>query len=211
MGWAVLFWLVSGPASAADDYESELLRKFKKQNQKSAQQVKETVEENIARALAISPQEPEKALTLLRESKALLDESDKMPRAQRVVLASQLENGFRDARARLESKQQAAMAAAMTAARASAREVERQAKLAKNATILPSAADDPKSKVKVSPFGVTSTAAMDATPVVGPGRRWVRIGGSFGFSGLTGVRLIPIQRLIRNVVDGPAGRFIIIP
>jgi hypothetical protein len=52
---------------------------------------------------------------------------------------------------------------------------------------------------------------MSVTPVVGADRRWVRIGGTFGFSGLTGIRLIQFPQFLPNILDGPGRRFTIVP
>src|SRR4051794_5918474 len=104
----VLLALACAPARA-DDFEKALLRKFEQQNQKGSSRVKADVEKNLARAFALSPAEPEKALALLRQTRELLDGDPQLPRAERDVLARQLDDAFRDAKARLESKQQLLM------------------------------------------------------------------------------------------------------
>src|SRR5690349_9733559 len=80
--WAALLLLL--PAAArADDYEADLLRKFQRQNDKDSAGLKMEVEKTLSEALAMSASDPEKALTLLRKSKELLDLALNLPREQK--------------------------------------------------------------------------------------------------------------------------------
>jgi hypothetical protein len=184
---AALAVLVANPTIAwTDDFETALLRKFQRQNSKDDQQVKRDVETNLTRALAISPIEPEKALDLLRQAREWLDSADKLPRAERDALARRLDDGFRDARARIESQKQ----------------------LAK--TPVP-VKDDGKILLGPNNAPFTSSASATVTPIVLPGRRWVRIGFAGGFSVVGPGLRVPVQIPIPNIVQGPGRFFTIVP
>jgi hypothetical protein len=157
-GWAVLLLLVPASLHAADDFEAALLRKFTKQNQDSVAQVKSEVEKKLAKAIVLGQAEPEKAYLLLRETQCLLDEADTLPRAERDVLMRKLDDGFRDAKARLDSKRQ------QTAA---------------------TPTGEVAGPVLLGPITGTYRTQSQATvtPIVSADRRWVRISfsGSFFF------------------------------
>jgi hypothetical protein len=160
--WAALLFLVPVSTCAADDFEADLLRKFKKQNQHAVVQVKVEVEKNLAKALALGPAEPEKAYLLLRETQFLLDRASTLSRVERDMLMRRLDDGFRDAKARLDSKKQ----------------LDKTPPLP-NGPVL---AGGP---IRFQPIigSYSPQATIQVAPVVGPGRRWVRIGvsGSFFF------------------------------
>ena len=174
-GSIALSLLVAG-WSRPDDLETGLLQKFQQQSQKAALQAKQDVEKNLARALELSPTDPERALELLRQSKELLFAADRLPRQERDALMKKLDDGFRDARARLESQQEAA---------------RRAAALVKPvpSTTAPSEPDAKyERKLAVSPIvfrpnivAVPSAAQAQVTPVVSADRRWVRINLSGSF------------------------------
>jgi hypothetical protein len=144
-GWTALLLLV--PAS---------LRKFKKQSQNAGVQVKLEVEKNLAKVLVLGPAEPEKAYLLLRETQFLLDEADALPRGERDMLMRRLDDGFRDAKARLDSKKQLTQTQP-------AGDVAGQVLLVPNIRSFP------------------EQASAQVTPVVSPDRRWVRISFSGSF------------------------------
>src|SRR5262249_31052964 len=107
--WAVTACAVLGPSARAD-FEADLLKSFQKQNQQSARQVKVDVEASLARALALAPAEPEKALDILRKSQDLLRDDDKLAKVEREALASKVRVRLQDVRERLRSKEEAAKA-----------------------------------------------------------------------------------------------------
>src|SRR5207302_11446009 len=144
--------LLPASAQASDDYETDLLKKFQRQNQKGTVDARSEIEKTLAEALAVGPSDPDKALALVRKSKELLDAAVSLPRGERDALARKLEDGFRDARARLESKQEA----------------EKR--------------PPPTEEVLGGPIQfkpnigtVTSTYSGSVTPTVSPDRGWVRI------------------------------------
>jgi hypothetical protein len=155
---AALLLLVPASLSAADDFETALLRKFTKQNQSSVIQLKLQVEKNLTKAILLGQAEPEKAYLLLRETQFLLDEADTLSRAERDVLMRKLDDGCRDAKARLDSKRQ-------------------QSK--------PRPTEEAAGPVLLGPIIGTyqSQSQATVTPIVSPDRRWVRISfsGSFFF------------------------------
>jgi hypothetical protein len=189
---AALSLVVPVWAHARDDFEKDLLQKFQKQNQKDAIQVKADVEKLLAEALAVSPLQPEKALMLLWQCRELLDMAGKLPRAEREALARQVDDGFRDARARVESKQEAARAA--------------EPKPSQGQVISPGVAFVPN--IVQVPVNLT---LGPITPVVSADRRWVRIGISGRFTFLSGVRPTPVQVPVQGFVQGPAGTSIPVP
>ena len=157
-GWVTLLLFVPATLNAADDFEAALLRKFTKQNQNSVTHVKLQVERNLAKAILLGQAEPEKAYLLLRETQFLLDEADTLSRAERDVLMRKLDDGFRDAKARLDSQRQ-------------------QSK--------PQPTEEVAGPVQLGPITGTyqSQSQATVTPIVSPDRRWVRISfsGSFSF------------------------------
>jgi hypothetical protein len=185
--WAALVVLAwAGGRARADDFEKDLLRKYQQQNQKGSLQVTADVEKNLARALALSPLEPEKALQILRQTKELLDGADALPRADRDALNRRLADAFRDAKARLESQ-------ALSTSKAPVEKVA-------NGGII----------FQPNNVPIPSSASFTATPVVLPDRRWVRIGVSGTFTGLTGLRLTPVQIPVPTLLQGPGGRLILV-
>jgi hypothetical protein len=183
--WAALALALSLGTARADDFETDLLRKYQRQNRKDDQQVKLDVEANLARALTLSPVDPEKALDLLRRTRELLDTADLLPRAEREALARRLEDGFRDARARIESQKQWAK------------------------TPVPVKSDG---QILLGPNNApfTSVASVTVTPVVLPGRRWVRIGFAGGFSVVGPGMRIPINIPVPNIVEGPGRGYTVV-
>jgi hypothetical protein len=176
---ALLVGALMTPTVCAD-VETDLLQKFQQQNQSTAVKARDQVERNLAQALSVSAQEPEKALELLRQSREVLDAATALPRADKVLLARKLDDGFRDAKARLESKEE---------------EARRLAALAK--PVQPPTKSEPGTpyasvkdpRLTVSPILffprmglVQQQAAGTVTPVVLPDRRWVRISVSVGFA-----------------------------
>ena len=152
--------LVPPCAQAADDFEADLLRKFQKQNQNVSRDVKSVVEKNVAQALALGSSEPEKSFLLLQETRYLLDSADRLPRAEREALERKLAEGYRDAKARLESKKELAR--------------------------VPKTSDEVlQGPVLLKPIiaPIASQLSTQVTPTVSADRRWVRISisGSFFF------------------------------
>ncbi len=179
---AVLTLLGTDPESAWADPELDLLQKFQRQNQKTALQVKQDVEENLARAATLSPGEPERALDILRQTRELLDAAEALPRAEKSVLARKVDDAFRYARERLESKLEAARVLAKLAKPVPEPEAQRLAM-----PTGPSAAAGKKlavSPILFEPIMGLRTGAADTgvTAVVLPDRRWVRISFSGAFS-----------------------------
>jgi hypothetical protein len=167
------------------DEETDLLQKFQQQNQKAALEAKASVEKNVAQALAISAQEPEQALGLLRHARAALFAADGLPRPEKVLLTRKLDDGFRDAKDRLKSKEEQLKALAKAAA---VPDAQGDAKLLKKLEAAPYA-DAGKGKVSVSPIlfqpnivPQVLSSSTTVTPVVSPDRRWVRISFSGAFS-----------------------------
>jgi hypothetical protein len=158
--WAALVLLMPVCAQAADDFEADLLRKFQKQNQNATRDVKSVVEKNVAQALALGSSEPEKAYLLLQETRFLLDAADRLPRPEREALERKLAEGFRDAKARLESKKE----------------------LARSTTPTEEVLAGPV-QLRPNIVPISSQLSGTVTPIVSPDRRWVRISlsGSFFF------------------------------
>jgi hypothetical protein len=150
--------LVPACAQAADDFETDLLRKFQKQNQNATHDVKSVVEKNVAQALALGASEPEKAFLLLQETRYLLDGADRLPRPEREALERKLAEGYRDAKARLESKKELARA------------TKTNDEVLQGPIIL---------RPNIAP--ITSTLSTQVTPTVSADRRWVRISISGAF------------------------------
>jgi hypothetical protein len=183
--WAVLVLLGAAWAPArADDFEKALLRKYQQQGQQGSLQVKADVEKNLARAADLSPTEPEKALALLRQTRELLDAANDLPREERNELACKLDDGFRDAKARLESLQQ----------------------------LLKAPPPEPTVGPVIPPtiVGVPFRASATVTPIVSPDRRWVRISMSGSFTFLSGLRPVPVQIPVPTLLQGPFGRLILV-
>lgn len=158
--WVPLFLLMPICAHAADDFEADLLRKFQKQNQYASRDVRSVVEKNVAQALVLGSSEPEKAFLLLQETRYLLDAADRLPRPERDALERKLAEGFRDARARLESKKE----------------------LSRNTPPTEEILGGPV-LLKPNIVPIASQLSTQVTPVVSPDRRWVRlsISGNFFF------------------------------
>jgi hypothetical protein len=156
--WAPLVLLMPLCAQAADDFEADLLRKFQKQNQNASRDVRSVVEKNVAQALALGSSDPEKAYLLLQETRYTLDTADRLPRSEREALERRLAEGFRDAKARLESKKELA------------RVTKTNDEVLQGPVIL---------KPNIVP--IASQLSTQVTPVVSPDRRWVRISLSGAF------------------------------
>jgi hypothetical protein len=180
--------LVGVVAQRSSAQEADLLRKFQKQNQKAAQQAKVLVEKNASRALEISAQRPEQALELLRQAREALAAADALPRPEKARLAHTLDNGFRDVKARLQSKAEAErvkLAKALPPAPAAPTAEEKLFKTVGTPGAM--ATRDPKLTVRPILFQpnmvpVFYSSSASVLPVVSPDRRWVRISisGSFG-------------------------------
>jgi hypothetical protein len=183
LGWAALILLIPRQGFAQDDFEAALLKKFQKQNDKAGLQAKADVEKTLALAVALSPKEPEKALDLLRQARELLADADQLARAEKDALARKLDDAARDAKARLQSKQEQAKSQVPNG------EVQ-------GGTII--------FQPNIAPVKIQST--LSATPVVSPDRRWVRIGVRGSFSILSGVNPTPVQVPVPTILQGP-GRF----
>jgi hypothetical protein len=183
---AALLFLATTSAKAADDFEQDLLRKFQKQNQQGSLHVKQDIEKDIAEAFALSPQEPEKALVLLRHARELLDGADKLPKADRDALAGRLADGFRDATARIESTP------------------------AKNTTpLVPPPDDGPAIVFNPKITTIPTVVSTSVTPTVSADRRWVRLSFSGSFS-ITSVRMFPVQIPVPTILQGPGRGFTVV-
>ena len=172
-------------ARARADQESDLLKKFQQQNHKAAAQAKALVEKNAARAFQISAQEPEQALELLRQAREVLSAADALPRSEKLLLSRTLDDGFRDVKARLESKAEAAR----KLAKAFPTETSDDGKQLKKFESPPGATAKVDQQPGVKPIlfvpnivPLTYSSATSVTPIVSPDRRWVRISFSGGFS-----------------------------
>jgi len=176
--------LTAAASTVRADQESDLLRKFQQQNQQAAQQAKETVEKSVQRAFEVIAQEPEQALEILRQAREVLNGADALPRPDKVLLTRRLDEGFRNVKARLESKEEAAK----KLAKPLAPEATADAKLFKKVDgATGAAARDPKLGVRQLIFEsnnvpMTFSSSASVAPVVSPDRRWVRISISGMFS-----------------------------
>ena len=179
------FVLGNAPPASADDFEDSLLKKFQRQNQKGTQSVKDDVESNLLKVTTMAPVQPEKALDLLRQTRDLLDAAQGLSKADRDALNRKLEDGFKDVKARIESKQERAR--------------------------VPPEPSDGQQQFFPGNGIVTSQAQFSTTPIVSADRRWVRIGVSGTFSGLSS--LFFQQRPVRvpQVFQGPGRGFTIRP
>jgi hypothetical protein len=183
-GAAILFAGVQ--SSLADDLEQSLLQKFQRQNQKGALYVKEDVEKNLLKVTAMAPTDPERALDLLRQTRDLLDNATGLPKADREALARMLDDGFRDVKARLESRQE-------------------------RARVTPEPTTGPVITFQPNIVAAPIQAQVTATPIVSPDRRWVRFGFNGTMSGLGGLFFQPVQFSVPNVLQGPGRGFTIRP
>lgn len=184
--YVAIIHLAVGGSVARADQEAELLQKFQKQNEQAALKAKAIVENNAARALQISAQEPEQALELLRQARQVLSTADGLARPEKLLLARKLDDGFRDVKARLQSKEEVARNLAKALAPGQAAPAD--SKLVKKVVAVPAAGAtrDPKMAVRPILFEanmvpVNYNSATSVAPVVSPDRRWVRIsfGGAF--------------------------------
>jgi hypothetical protein len=157
--------LCTGQVSQAD-FESQLLRRFQNKNQSSAEKLKEEVTENLARAASTGDPQPKKYLELLRDNLRRLQDDSCLPRAERARLIQQV--GERVQRLKEEVAKLAPKVPDLPLEGAKAKEEADP--------------DAPphEGRRRVAPI-FNSQASFSATPVVSPGRRWVRIGISGGF------------------------------
>jgi hypothetical protein len=162
---------------ARADFESDLLQKFQHQNKQAMQQLKLDVAKHLAQAAALCPTEPEKALDLLRKSQQLLNEDEKLARADRADLLRQVDERVREAKERLKSKQ--AQAAAVSSS------LYRNPQPPAGTLVSPPLFFTPN--LLLAPV----QAAVEATPVVSPDRRYVRIGVRGAFAMPTMGPLVP--------------------
>ena len=178
--------LAATDRAPADDFEQSLLKKFQRQNQKNNLFVKDDVEQNLLKVTAMAPTEPERALDLLRQTREMLDAADTLSKADREALARKLDDGFRDVKARLESKQERARVAPDPP-------TQQQVVLVPNNVPIP------------------STFRGAVTPIVSPDRRWVRIGFNGSFRGLTGLFGMPVPINVPTILQGPGKGVTVLP
>ncbi len=109
----------------------------------------------------------------------MLSTADGLPRPEKVLLARQLDNGFRDVKARLESKAEAArkLVKALPPAATADGRLLKKLETGPGATAMREPKRDPK--LTVSPIFSSSATVR---PVVSADRRWVRISFSGMFS-----------------------------
>jgi hypothetical protein len=157
--------------------DSDLLQRFQQQNQQAALKARQQIEKNVTEALSISAQDPDRALELLRQGREWLAEAGALSRPEKVALARKLDDGFRDARARLESRAEAARLAALMAQPPKSPEPVTAAdgRRAAKSQITPIIFVP---NIVPYPVGGTVTVA----PVISADRRWVRINFSGGFT-----------------------------
>jgi len=163
----VLCALAGQPCRA--DFEAQLLQRFQNKNQSAAEKLKQEAAENLARAASTGNPEPRKYLDLLQENLRRLQEDSQLPRAERDSLLQQVKE-------RVQSLKE-------EVARLTPKVPDLALELAKAPPDTDADAPTRERHRRVSPIFNTG-AGFQVTPVVSPGRRFVRIGISGGFMGL---------------------------
>jgi hypothetical protein len=164
-----LFWLVTREPCRGD-FESQLLQRFQNKNQATAEKLREDVAENLARAASTGNPQPKKYLDKLQINLRQLQDDSYLSAGERASLIEQVKERV----------------ASLTA------EV---AKLAPKVPDLPletvkdkqvADGDEPPQRQRrraVAPISGAGSSAFQVTPVVSPGRRWVRLSITGGFLG----------------------------
>jgi hypothetical protein len=182
-------WLLAAQIGRAD-FESQLLQRFQNKNQSAADKLKQDVAENLARAASTGDPEPKKYLERLQANLRQLQDDSYLPKTERDSLIEQV-----NVRVQILK--------------------EEVAKLTPKVPDLPleitKAKEDTETDVvprerrrRVAPI-FNSQSSFQVTPVVSPGRRWVRIGISGGFSGF-GLR----SAFVNTTVSVPDGGTVVV-
>jgi ferredoxin len=179
------------------DFESDLLEKFQNQNQQAVRRLKQELENQLAKAAALCPVEPEKTLDLLQQTQQILHEESKLSKDDRADFSQRIKERLHEARERIKSKVEAAKAATPTVV---------------------SAYKTPQSLTQVSQpifvpvlTQVPVQSSLQVTPVVSADRRFVRIGVSGSFAMPTLGPLVPIQIPVPTILQGPGNAITVLP
>lgn len=171
------------------DFEADLLQKFQQQNKQADQKLKQAIEKSLAQAAQLGATNPEKVLSLLRQSEEMLLENSSLSKTDKAALVSKLKQGIHEARERLKSL-----------------EAQAEAQAKSQMQTYPGPAGDPKVSPPFIAAGVTPVpfqAGGQVTPVVLPDRRYVRVGINGGFSFATPGPPIAVPVVVPTVLQGP--------
>jgi hypothetical protein len=207
--------ILLGAASVHADYEAQLLEKFQKQNKNTAEKWKQDVEESLAKAGLLRTADPEHGLKILDKTLAALEKDTGLLGKERGPLAQRLRDEMAKLRESAAERKREEDKRKLEEARAELAKTSPGAVSGRSTSpTFPGAdprlatADKPTS---LSPFvALPSAASAQVTPVVGPGRRWVRIGVNASFL-LPRPNFIAVPVATPTILQGPGRGITVMP
>jgi hypothetical protein len=193
IGCAIMVF-TSGKCRA--DAEDQLLKKFQSQNQTSADKLKQTVTENLARAASPGTQDPTKLLDVLRKNLTQLQEDRHLTKDERTSLMRKIQERLKDLKEVVAEK---------TKKDTSVVRLEPGT----GSLGLPDIQAGPGQPTMIprGPMGIAPFSSFTVTPVVTGGGTSVRLGISGTFSIPTMGPLVPIQIPVPSIFYGPGKKF----
>ena len=197
VGCALLFL---GFGMCRADIEDQLLKKFQSENQSSADKLKESVSENLARAASPGKEDPVKLLDLLRKSLTQLLEDRHLTKDERTSLIQKVQERLKNLKEEVAAKcKKDSTIVRFEPGTGSLGLPDIQTGVGQP-TIIPRG---PMS----GPMGISPFSAFTVTPVVNGGGTSVRVNISGTFTIPTMGPLVPIQIPVPSIFYGPGKKF----